>query len=284
MKITKSLGVFFLAFLIGGLPVWLIKSFYSSKNEPEKESEKAPVSDVSLNKEQPPLPRIFNVEDFWDDSIDQHNKRLLETGEVSNGEEIKAKSGETWLGLFNKNGRELLRSTKIKISVTNNGDLDWKEVSVKEKTNPLFLLKKSKHLKEGEIRTLFREETRQETKESIEAATIREGFLKKFTLGEKEYTLRAEKGLSEKQEPILVLLLETENTSQLIHYIYFMSEGDYAGNLYWVGDLDGDGKLDLFMDFYGYEKGGYNSGLFLSSEAEKGKLVKKIEYFALSGC
>lgn len=284
MKITKSLGAFFLAFLIGGLPVWLAKSFYSPENESEKKSEAAPISQISPSKEQQPEPRVFNVEGFWDDSENQYNKRLLETGEISNGKDIKAKSGEKWLGLFNKNGREFLRSTRIKISAANDGDLDWTEISVKEQTNPLFLLKKSKHLKEGEIRTLFREKTPQETEESIEAAAIKDGFLKKFTLGEKEYTLRAEKGLSEKQEPILVLLLETENTSQLIHYIYFMDAGYYVGNLYWVGDLDGDGKLDLFMDFYGYEKGGYSSGLFLSSEAEKGKLVKKIEYFGLSGC
>ena len=78
-------------------------------------------------------------------------------------------------------------------------------------------------------------------------------------------------------------MLETGNIKQIVHFVHF-AEGNYVGSLYWVGDLDRDGKLDLFMDFYGYEKGGYKSGLFLSSVAEKGNLVKKFEYFILGGC
>jgi hypothetical protein len=38
------------------------------------------------------------------------------------------------------------------------------------------------------------------------------------------------------------------------------------------------------MDFWNYEKGYYASGLFLSSEAENGKLVNLLDYFALSSC
>lgn len=281
MKI-KKLIVFLIAFSIGGLSVWLIKPFSIPKNDPKVEIQELKTTHVKSKDVTPKLP-VFNTEDFWNEHGTGRNRRLLETGAVTNTKDIKAKSGETWLGLFNENGRDVLRSTKITIKFERDLDLDWKNVSVKEKTNPLFLLKKSKPLKQGEVTTLWREKTQNEVEEWNDNASIRENFFKKFTLGEREYTLRTVKGLSEKQEPILVLLLETENISQVIHIVYF-EEGNYVGNLYWVGDLDSDGKLDLFMDFYGYEKGYYNSGLFLSSEAEKGKLVKKLEYFALSAC
>jgi hypothetical protein len=282
MKITK-LMIFGLAFLIGSLSIWLVKSLTESKNELPSVAQKLQTNQIATKIEKPQLP-VFNVEGFWDKAENQHNRRLLETGELTNVEDIKAKSGETWFGLFNYVGEDFLRATKIKISSKWEHNFDWKIVSVKEKTNPIFLVKKSKNLKEGKIRTLLREKTQHETDKSNESATIRHGFVRNFNLDGREYTLRAEKGLSEKREPIVVLLLETENTTQIIHYIYFSDEGDYVGNLYWVGDLDSDGKLDLFMDFYGYEKGGYSSALFLSSEADKGKLVKKLEYFALSAC
>jgi hypothetical protein len=54
--------------------------------------------------------------------------------------------------------------------------------------------------------------------------------------------------------------------------------------LFWVGDLNNDDKIDIFMDFWNYEKGCYLSGLFISSEAENGDLVKKLVYRAFGGC
>ena len=113
---------------------------------------------------------------------------------------------------------------------------------------------------------------------------FKDGFNKKFNIGNTEYSLRVEKGISTKQRPIMILFLETAKTSQIVHFIYYMEKGDYVGNLYWVGDLDRDGKLDLYMDFWNYEKGYYSSGLFISSEAKKGSLVKKYKYLGFGGC
>ena len=299
MKIRITfVGFFLAAFLIGYTSFWLINQLTVSTKEntvslltnSEKISLKVfPKSEVEIKPivESKQILRVFNTEGFWDKSLGQHNKRLLETGEVSNIEDLKAKSGETWFGLFNNNGKDFLRLTKISVNFTADSDFEWKKVSVKNKTNPLFLLKNGQNLREGEIKTLFRARKWQEIGETEEPSygeTIKGGFAKKFNLGNREYTLKAERGLSEKQKPILVLLLETGNKSQIVHFIYYMDDGDYVGNLYWVGDLDRDGRLDLFMDFYGYEKGGYSSALFLSSEAETGNLVKEIGYFMLGGC
>lgn len=58
---------------------------------------------------------------------------------------------------------------------------------------------------------------------------------------------------------------------------------DCGWGIYWAGDLDGDGKLDLYLDLANH----YNVGqyrLFLSSPAEKGKLVKEVANFRFVGC
>ncbi len=292
MKILQTLGIFLLAFLVGSFFAVMIKFVSFTKSEPNILPEEMQICPVNSNIEESKSQtaelnlRVFNVEGFWDESIGQFNKRLLETGEASNGEDFKMKTGETWLGLFNENGKDFLRPTKVKISQTVEkiNDFNWVEISVKNKITPLFLIKKSKNLKVGNVKTLFHPKTWQETGEDVEFISMKNGFDEKFNLEGKEYTLRVEKALSEKQEPILVLLLETENKSQMIHYIGFVEEGGYTANLLWVGDLDDDGKLDLYMEFYDYEKGGYNTGLFLSSEAQKGKLVRKIEFSRLSAC
>lgn len=292
MKILQTLGIFLLAFLVGSFFAVLIKFISFTKSEPSILSEEIQIYPVNVKiEESKPKTiesnlRVFNIEGFWDASIGQYNKRLLETGEASNGEDFKMKPGETWLGLFNENGKDFLRQTKIKISQTEEkiNDSEWVEISVENKITPLFLIKKSKNLKERKVKTLFHPKTWQETGDEVDSILMKNGFNEKFNLEGKEYTLRVEKALSEKQESILVLLLETENNSQIIHYISYVEEGDYTANLLWVGDLDDDGKLDLYMEFYDYEKGGYNTGLFLSSEAKKGKLVEKIGFFRLSAC
>ncbi|MDQ3131460.1 MAG: hypothetical protein M3Q99_11960 [Acidobacteriota bacterium] len=294
MKITKFFAsIFILTFLLGYISTLFVKlrqieTTYSSvhKMESAKTADINFKSDTLIQQNEiNSKPKIFNVEGFWDELENQQNKHLIETGEISNGKDFKVKSGETWFGLFGGNERSYLRQTRIRVQRTDQSDLSWKEISVKGKEKPLFLVKNLKKLKEGKIKTIFRGSTWQETDEGEkELTSLGKGFSRNFNLGEKRYTLRVEEGISERQEPILVLLLETGSESQIVHYIGYSSEGDYVGNLFWVGDLDSDGKLDLFMDFWNYEKGSYSSGLFLSSEAKKGKLVKEFGYFGLAGC
>lgn len=209
---------------------------------------------------------------------------MIEPGDI-NQKDIKIKTGKSWLGLFGNVNNSYLRQTKVRINQTDKTMLDWSEITVEGKENPLFLVKDLKKVKAGRVTTLFRGNTlREEMKEEIKLTKMEKGFLREFKLGERNYTLRVEEGLSEEKERILVLLLETETKSQIVDYISYVGDGDYVGNLYWVGDLDSDGKLDLFMNFWNYEKGYYNSGLFVSSEAKQGQLVKRFEFLAYGGC
>lgn len=59
---------------------------------------------------------------------------------------------------------------------------------------------------------------------------------------------------------------------------------DREFNFIWAGDIDGDGLLDLIMDMSSH----YNVmryTLFLSSQAEKGEIFKRVEEFkTVGGC
>jgi hypothetical protein len=75
--------------------------------------------------------------------------------------------------------------------------------------------------------------------------------------------------------------LEAGNKKQLLYSVDNM--GDATWNFIWVGDLDGGGKLGFYADLIDF----YNISakrLFLSSQAEKGKLIKQVAVFFTSGC
>ena len=50
-------------------------------------------------------------------------------------------------------------------------------------------------------------------------------------------------------------------------------------DLEWVGDIDGDGLLDLQISYFEQNGGGQNSILFLSSRATGNSLVKAYAFF-----
>lgn len=107
----------------------------------------------------------------------------------------------------------------------------------------------------------------------------------------KVYDLKVIKAKNKRSEPILALVLESDGKTQLLHTFWTRGEGDYGeknwlgsvGTLYWVGDLDRDNKPDFYLSLYAHEII-YEAFIFLSSEAENGKLVKKAALFSTSGC
>lgn len=63
------------------------------------------------------IPELETIEEVnsWFDEKYPFKMKLLETGEGFHGDEIDAKNGETWLGLFEERGQFYLRPTKLKI-------------------------------------------------------------------------------------------------------------------------------------------------------------------------
>jgi len=136
-------------------------------------------------------------------------------------------------------------------------------------------------LKPGKMVTLFRSHG-DSNDFSLQMADT---FNVNFTLGNEYYTLRTSKGLTKDGTKVAVLVLESNDITQVIKQIYHSDrdDKDIIGNLLWAGDMDGDGKLDLYFDEFN-EKGGTLTELHLSSQAESDDLVKKVADFGLAGC
>jgi hypothetical protein len=306
MKITKiTTCVFFLAVFIGYVSVPRPKQVLSEtfvdnpKPLPLQQVETKDASGAIEEVDNRTNLEIIEEIDNWiDEDKYPHRIKLLETGDGFHGDEVKAKSGETWLGLFSKNGKSVLRSTKIKIRRVYDDIADYpnkrkktgKSVSVHDAERPLFLLKNAETLTQGEVSTLFRGITWREISEdeNLEGAPdeyltgLVKGFAQKYKIGGKEFKLSVIEAKNENHERILALISEHKGNRQILHTMNIAHNSD-LGTLYWVGDLDRDGKPDFYADLFVHYNVG-NKTLFLSSKAGKGKIAKKAAYFWTTGC
>lgn len=249
-----------------------------------------------------PITVVETIDDdalLRDDLTFQPKMHLLETGTGYQPGDITAKNGETWLGLFWENGRYVLRPAKVNIAVVKirmeeeyeGGDGRRKNVSVQGPTEPLFLLKDARKIRKGDITGLLRGLTWPEAFELekqgvIDASKMQFSFVKdfsqKFETGGNEYELKVTEAKNKDNKAILALIIEGEGKRQVLHTTF--ANNGFLGNLYWVGDLDRDGKPDLYMSLWENEVV-HNAVLFLSSESEKENLVKKIaNFWTASGC
>lgn len=205
---------------------------------------------------------------------------LITTGEF-HGDEITAKSGERWLGLFPTPGGFELSPAMLKVETVLDPVIDQnpkimtgKKVSVNRARKPLFLLKRADFLRGNAVKTVFAgTENNLVNGESVD-----------LRLDGKNYKLKV---VSDDPTPMgyvvanSKLILSTGAKSQVIFSVEVPNDGGWS--LLWAGDLDGDGKLDLYMDLHN----NYNSSqhrLFLSSHASRKNLVKEVAEFTSVGC
>jgi hypothetical protein len=291
MKIIKStIGVFLTAFLVG------IAVFYLIPKTEENIKRVEIVQTVPLNFSTPKPeaksePEILEENNDWEKDFESKFKtKLLETGEGFHGDEINAKNGETWLGLFKKNDKYFLRSTKINIKRVNDPITDnpkektGKSVAVSENGNPLFLVKNSNELTDGEVKSSFWMNINDLAEDEYsDASSLKKNFVQEYDFDGTKYILRVKSGINKKGENIIALVLEGDGKSQVIHSLKSFEEGDYLGSVYFAGDLDNDNKPDFYFDLYFHDNTEYKN-LFLSSKAKKGKITEKVATFSTTGC
>jgi len=293
MKITKKfITVFIATFVIGFVAVLPTKKVSVEQELSEVKPMLTVATKIELKEE---LEILEENNDWRDEDQSKFKIKLLETGEGFHGDEVKAKSGETWLGFFKENDKYFLRNSKIKIRRVHDPVIDGyyeqeaaqktgKSVSVDNRNLSLFLLKSANILNEGEILTLFGGSFNEnEAEENIDYVPLKNGLVKEYEIQGQKFSLKVQTAKNKNGEKILALVLESEDIKQVLHSAKYFGEDDYLGTLYWTGDLDRDGKPDFYFDLYFHDNVIYKN-LYLSSKASKRKLVKKVATFTITGC
>ncbi len=306
MKIQKILlGVFMLSFLTGLFFVISTNNIFKFDNGDKLIKQSILVSNKSgkeIPKKVKPIENEFIIpydeaknyggselldKGYFLDLDRKYKYKLLEIGEY-HGDQINAKSGEKWLGIFAAHTGIFVKKTKIKVTRVHDVIVDdnpvqktGKKVSVLGESLPFLLINGVKDFDEGEVKTYFKGLTGNETPGLEEYSTdIRKDFSQKYNVNGEIYTLHTAKVFDKQGAERFVLLFESSKKKQIIH---ISREEDYLGELFWVGDLDRDGKPDIFLSPWIQENTSLNI-LLLSSEAEGNKLIKVAAILATSGC
>ncbi|HUS09668.1 MAG TPA: hypothetical protein VMZ30_04305 [Pyrinomonadaceae bacterium] len=219
-------------------------------------------------------------------SVAQHPQRVIEPGQF-HGEEVTAQSGEKWLGLhITDDDHSILLPYRLTIEAVNDltvdedGQATGKKVSVDLPLEPLFLIKGLKNVSAGPVTTVFDEGGSASILDQASTITLK--------LAESSYILKVAGSEDTAKCPYESLprnarLVLVNGEFKQVLYSLQDCGSDPSWSLVWAGDLDRDGKLDLYVNVTQH----YNSSerkLFLSSQASEGQLVKEAAEFAISGC
>lgn len=246
--------------------------------------------DSTKEKSEPDFePEILKENNDWREfDGSDFNTKLQEVGEGFHSDQVQVKSGEIWLGLFKNNKGFYLKKSKVKIRRVHDPIVDkekkqktGKSVSVKNKDKAIYLLRNARFLSEGKVETIF--DGNNKSEKYSDYKELRAGFSKELKIGKETYTFRAKKGVNEKGKKIIALTFENGNKRQVIHSIEYYGDDDLIGTLQWLGDLDRDGKPDFFLSPW-IQENTSKVNLYLSSQAQKGKLVKLVATYSTSGC
>jgi hypothetical protein len=206
--------------------------------------------------------------------------RLLMVG-TFHGDEVTARSGEVWLGLFPTADGYALRATTLKVKAVRDEILDGenertgKEVTVGDSREPLFLVKATPRLRpRAAVPTVFAGESFFEKDSHVRLAGPDGG----------EYLLTVDSVQMASVEapdpvPYSVLTLALGGVTQRLS----TTPDHVTLRLLWAGDVDGDGKLDLLLDLPSNDNTSEHR-LFLSTAARNGELVRQVAVFETVGC
>jgi len=221
--------------------------------------------------------------DAWQKPKAAPRVELLETGEF-HGDEVRARTGERWLGLHVSHHGSLLLPYRLRVEAVHDGIVDddeeqktGKAVSVDLPLQPSFLVTGLTVLREGPVTTILEGEKALEKASPLSLSLAEHSYVLKI-VGDEDTEKCSEQLLPRNAK----LVLASGNSAQIL---YSLKEcGDDAGwTLLWAGDLDRDGKLDLYVSVHQH----YNVSerkLFLSSSVDEGQLVKEVAEFVTSGC
>lgn len=256
-------------------------------------------------------PEVIDEVMYWlDENRPEFSIKLLEIGEGYHGDEVPAKNGDEWLGLFRDGENYRVRPEKLRIKRVHDPVVDGyedegihtgKSVDVASSNKPLFLVKGGNRIKTGKALTFYRGVSDHDYNELRQRditiyngghTTLDKDYQDTFVTPDKQtFELKVIKAKNKQGERILAIALSNRRIRQILYTTRTWDEGatsinDWSGQvgtLLWVGDIDGDGKPDFFLELTAHENSVWKA-LYLSSEAAEGEHVRLSAQFVISGC
>lgn len=203
--------------------------------------------------------------------------------------EVVGKTGQEWLVMAETNGQYVIKSATASVrqlkTISYPGDENDAKISFGLSGTSLFAFRGIKNVHAGPVTTVYLRPTWDEIdRRNLPIEPMKTGFKRELNLKENWYMLRVSYARTKNGEQKGVLVLENNGIQQIVARNSFeLAYGATIGDLLWAGDIDGDGKLDLYFDEFN-EKGYFSGGLYLSSHASEDELVKLAAVFGYAGC
>lgn len=204
--------------------------------------------------------------------------QLLEVGEF-HGDDVNARTSSGWLGLFVSKKESVLRPTSIRVSrvfdpIVDDGTkkITGKQVKIPQSVEPVFLVKNAPKLQPGIVKTVLNKPTSLSIGETVSLTLENQRYQIRFVSTSNDTTPAFRNAKA---------LMTMGGITQSLSSNLSKDEGGFA--IIWAGDLDGDGKLDLYVNAAPHDNVESNR-LLLSSQAGKGQLVREIARFEITGC
>lgn len=225
-------------------------------------------------------PEFVNLPNWQDIEYPDTSEKVIDNFELDFN---SVKNGERMLVFVNHKGRFSLKNSraKLKLRTTEYGE-KFHDILFDIPGKPILAFKNFAPLRERIVVTAFAQNYHVDDNEK--EGRLETGYSRSIRLFGSDYKLRVSNGQRRSGDRVGVLVLSVNGVDSVIHVgPYWPDSGPALGDLIWAGDIDGDKKLDLLVNHSSSEEGA-GSSLFLSSQAERGQLVKLAAVFGGGGC
>jgi hypothetical protein len=264
-KQVQKILVFFFAISIGVLAVRFLWR--------EADAVMFPAIRVSVESSIDLVPEFAEIE------FDERTKQASMEMEFAGKEKVyrctsnPAAEQRNWLVLMNRNGKFSLEERTVAYGKTSRSDFgSFSKLKFADSRSAVLMLTGQGIVRPGPVTTLQLKQSSIEDGTEMYVDGLEEGRVREFSLGEKHYRLRVTAATLKGGQSIYALVLERGDLIQIIWY-KSTGYGEVIGDLEWVGDLDGDNKLDLLISSYAQNGGQLEGFLFLSSFAVENNLI-----------